>query len=69
MLTKGLTPNKFIAWMGKAAIFRYQRKVGGIGPTFYPTGRIEEDMQKIRAFYATITGKYHDMFSNAGLRS
>jgi 1-acyl-sn-glycerol-3-phosphate acyltransferase len=47
----------------------YRRKVGGIGPTFYPTGRIEEDMQKIRAFYATITGKYHDMFSNAGLRS
>jgi 1-acyl-sn-glycerol-3-phosphate acyltransferase len=47
----------------------YRRKVGGIGPTFYPTGRIEEDMQKIKAFYATITGKYHDMFSNAALKS
>jgi hypothetical protein len=47
----------------------YRRKVGGIGPTFYPVGRIEEDMQKIKAFYATITGKYHDMFSNAELKS
>jgi len=46
----------------------YRRKVGGIGPTFYPTGRIEEDMQEIKAFYATITGKYTDMFSNAGLK-
>jgi hypothetical protein len=47
----------------------YRRKVGGIGHTFYPVGRIEEDMQKIKAFYATITGKYHDMFSNAELKS
>ena len=47
----------------------YRRKVGGIGPTFYPTGRIEEDMQEIKTFYATITGKYHDMFSNAELKS
>jgi 1-acyl-sn-glycerol-3-phosphate acyltransferase len=47
----------------------YRRKAGGIGPTFYPTGRIEEDMQEIKAFYATITGKYHDMFSNAAFKS
>jgi 1-acyl-sn-glycerol-3-phosphate acyltransferase len=47
----------------------YRRKVGGIGPTFYPTGRIEEDMREIKAFYATITGKYHDMFKNAELKS
>ena len=47
----------------------YRRKVGGIGPTFYPTGHIEEDMQEIKAFYATITGKYHDMFRNAELKS
>lgn len=47
----------------------YRRKVGGIGPTFYPTGRIEEDMQKIKAFYANVTGKYHDMFKNAELKS
>jgi hypothetical protein len=47
----------------------YRRKVGGIGPTFYLTGRIEEDMQKIKTFYATITDKYHDMFSNVELKS
>jgi len=47
----------------------YQRKVGGIGPTFYPTGRIEEDMREIKTFYATITGKYHDMFKNVELKS
>jgi 1-acyl-sn-glycerol-3-phosphate acyltransferase len=45
----------------------YQRKAGGIGPTFYPTGRIEEDMQKIKTFYATITGKRQELFSNATL--
>jgi hypothetical protein len=33
----------------------------------YPTGHIEEDMQKIKNFYATITGKHQDLFSNATL--
>jgi hypothetical protein len=33
------------------------------------TGRIEEDLQEIKALSATITGKYHDMFSNAGFKS
>ena len=47
----------------------YRRKAGGIGPTFYPTGRIEEDMLKIKTFYATITGKRQDLFSNATLQS
>jgi 1-acyl-sn-glycerol-3-phosphate acyltransferase len=47
----------------------YRRKTGGIGPTFYPTGRIEEDMQKIKAFYATITGKRQGLFGNAAIRS
>ncbi len=47
----------------------YRRKVGGIGPTFYTTGRIEEDMQKIKAFYATVTGKYQAMFRNVQLKS
>lgn len=41
----------------------YRRKTGGIGPTFYPTGRIEEDIKKIKTFYATITGKRQDQFS------
>ena len=47
----------------------YKRKAGGIGPTFYPTGRLEEDLQRIQAFYATITGKRHTEFGNAALKS
>jgi 1-acyl-sn-glycerol-3-phosphate acyltransferase len=47
----------------------YERKAGGIGPTFYPTGRLEEDLQKIQAFYATITGKRQSEFGNAALKS
>jgi 1-acyl-sn-glycerol-3-phosphate acyltransferase len=47
----------------------YKRKAGGIGPTFYPTGRLEEDLQKIQAFYAAITGKRHTEFGNAALKS
>jgi 1-acyl-sn-glycerol-3-phosphate acyltransferase len=47
----------------------YRRKTGGIGHTFCPTGNIEKDMQEIKAFYATITGKYQDNFSNAALKS
>ena len=47
----------------------YRRKAGGIGPIFYPTGNIEKDMQEIKAFYATTTGKYQHMFGNAELKS
>jgi 1-acyl-sn-glycerol-3-phosphate acyltransferase len=36
----------------------YRRKVGGIGPVVYPTGDMDSDMKKIRAFYDTITGKF-----------
>ena len=36
----------------------YERKVGGFGPLFYPTGDIEEDMVAIREFYRPICGKY-----------
>ena len=46
----------------------YRRKAGGIGPVFHPTGRIEEDIEKIKEFYAAMTGKRHDMFGNAALR-
>jgi 1-acyl-sn-glycerol-3-phosphate acyltransferase len=35
----------------------FGRKVGGCGEVFYPTGDIEADMAKIRAFYAPIKGK------------
>jgi 1-acyl-sn-glycerol-3-phosphate acyltransferase len=35
----------------------FGRKKGGCGGVFYPTGDIEADMAKIRAFYAPIIGK------------
>ena len=35
----------------------YVRRAGGFGPTLIPTGNIESDMEIIRAFYETITGK------------
>jgi 1-acyl-sn-glycerol-3-phosphate acyltransferase len=36
----------------------YRTKVGGIGPTFFPTGKLSADMQQIRAFYSGIHGKH-----------
>jgi len=38
----------------------YVRKEGGFGPTLMPTGNIEADMEKIRAFYTNITPKSPD---------
>jgi len=36
----------------------YRRKVGGLGPTIYPTGDVDADMKTIRAFYSGVTGRY-----------
>lgn len=36
----------------------YARKEAGIGPTFYPTGNLEADIEEIMAFYRTKTGKF-----------
>ena len=38
----------------------YARKVSGIGPVFHPTGDIERDMERIKAFYAPFKGKNPD---------
>ena len=38
----------------------YKNKVGGFGPTFYPSGDIEKDCAEIHRFYANITGRYPD---------
>jgi len=38
----------------------YVRKEGGFGPILMPTGNIEADMEKIRAFYENITAKMPD---------
>ncbi|WP_338414169.1 1-acyl-sn-glycerol-3-phosphate acyltransferase [uncultured Sphaerotilus sp.] len=44
------------------AYLDYQRKVGGVGPVFHPTGDIERDMVTIKAFYAGIRGRNADQF-------
>ncbi len=36
----------------------YRRKVGGIGPLIYPSGNFDADMETIRTFYNSVTGKY-----------
>ncbi len=41
----------------------YGRRVGGIGPLIMPSGNVRADMDKIRAFYAPIHGKFPDKFA------
>ena len=38
----------------------YATKTGGIGGIIMPDGDIEKDMQAIRKFYLSVTGKYAD---------
>lgn len=38
----------------------HDRKTGGFGPTFYPTGDCEKDTAEMQKFYANITGRYTD---------
>ena len=40
----------------------YGRKVTGIGPLFVPTGDIDADMLRIKAFYAPFKGKNAGQF-------
>jgi 1-acyl-sn-glycerol-3-phosphate acyltransferase len=49
------------------AYLDYGRKVAGIGPVITPTGDVEADMRKIRAFYAHITGKHPEKSSMASI--
>ena len=44
------------------AYLDYSRKVGGLGPVFEPSGDIEADMVRIKAFYAPFKGKNPDQF-------
>ena len=39
------------------AYMDYERKLAGLGPVFVPTGDIEADMLKIKAFYAPFKGR------------
>ena len=36
----------------------YKSKIAGIGPVLNVTGNVEEDIEKMKAFYSTKTGKY-----------
>ena len=38
----------------------YKRKLAGIGPVIQPNGNLQEQMEEMKAFGRTITGKYPD---------
>jgi 1-acyl-sn-glycerol-3-phosphate acyltransferase len=44
------------------AYMDYAQKRSGLGPLFYPTGNIDQDMVTVKAFYAPIKGKNADQF-------
>jgi 1-acyl-sn-glycerol-3-phosphate acyltransferase len=46
----------------------YRRKRGGFGPALRATGDIQQDMDRIRAFYADKVGKYPEKFGPVRLR-
>ncbi len=39
----------------------YKKKIAGIGPTIYPTGDVEKDIESIQAFYRNKSGKYPEL--------
>lgn len=45
----------------------YARKRGGLGPEIRPSGDIEADMNRIRAFYSDKTGRYPAQFTQPRL--
>ncbi|MFV1987561.1 MAG: lysophospholipid acyltransferase family protein [Gemmatimonadota bacterium] len=49
--------------------FDYERRVGGIGEAIVPTGDIEADMEKIRAFYSKIRGRHPENMSPIRVQS
>lgn len=46
------------------AYLDYGRKVGGFGPAIHPTGDVETDLEKIRAFYSTVTPQHPKLKSD-----
>lgn len=36
----------------------YEKKVAGIGPTFFPSGQVQEDIGKIKEFYRDKKGRF-----------
>jgi 1-acyl-sn-glycerol-3-phosphate acyltransferase len=46
----------------------YGRKVAGVGPAILPTGDVRADMDRIRAFYEGIVGRYPSLATPVRLR-
>jgi 1-acyl-sn-glycerol-3-phosphate acyltransferase len=46
------------------AFIDYKRKVTGVGPTIFPGDDIRADMQQIREFYSSVTGKHPELAGN-----
>lgn len=46
----------------------YARRRGGFGPSFVPSGDVRADMDRVRAFYAEIKGKFPEHFTPPLLR-
>lgn len=44
------------------AFIDYEKKIGGLGPLFVPTGDVDADMATIKRFYAPIKGRRADSF-------
>ena len=49
------------------AYMDYARKISGLGPVFYPTGDLEADMLRIKAFYVEFKGKNAGQFESQHL--
>ncbi len=47
----------------------YKTKRGGVGEVFMPGDNLEADVDRIRTFYAGVTAKHPDRFSNIKLKS
>ncbi|MDE2417063.1 MAG: 1-acyl-sn-glycerol-3-phosphate acyltransferase [Burkholderiales bacterium] len=45
------------------AYMDYDKKISGLGPVFLPSGDIEADMVKIKAFYAPFKGRNANQFT------
>jgi len=46
----------------------YKKKEGGFGPPIYPSGNVEEDLLKLKNFFAEKTGKYPEKFNLEAIR-
>jgi len=44
------------------AYLDYERKIGGLGPVFTPSGDVEADMGVVKRFYAGVKGRNADQF-------